>query len=128
MIRIKSQISLEFLTLIGLALVILICALIIASSNLEMKQDEEEQIAVKDLAMMIQNELYLAAQVRDGYQREIMVPYKVNIWDYTINQTNISLSIQTSNVYYELAIPKIIGNISKGSNIIRNQGGNVTVS
>jgi hypothetical protein len=89
---------------------------------------EREFLAVKDSAIVIQNELVLAAQVEDGYKRSITVPDEINGKPYTLNLINNSLTLSTDRSTYSVRIPKVRGTLDKGINNITKEANEVWIN
>ena len=118
----KSQVSIEFFTLIGLAFLMLI--IIVAASANEVKEfrDRKEFFLIKDLALKLQKEVSIAASVEDGYERSFTLPDKLeNIVDYFITIRNNTLTINSSKTVFSVAIVNVTGDFTKGSNKIEKR-------
>lgn len=115
----KSQSSMEFFTLIGLAF--LAAAMIIAVSAKEMREfkDNSDFALIKDLGFKLQKEIGIAAYVEDGYKRTFTIPDKLEgALNYSIVTGNSSIAITTSKTSFSVRIPITYGNFTKGTNII----------
>ncbi|MBC8501488.1 MAG: hypothetical protein ISS25_04400 [Nanoarchaeota archaeon] len=123
----KGQIALEFmsLTIIGLilALVILVGFVVVLQDTLEDRKAAE----IKDLGFQIQRELILASEVHEGYSRDIDIPEYIGKYDYTIINNERVLILTVDDVDYPFPIPKTNGTIKKGTNTIKNIGGEVVI-
>ena len=126
----KSQVSIEFFTLIGLAFLMLI--IIVAASANEVKEfrDRKEVFLIKDLALKLQKEVSIAASVEDGYVRSFTLPDKLdNIVDYSTINTNASITVNSSKTVFFVRVPMIYGkNFTKGSNKVEKINGKVYVN
>lgn len=121
-----SQISSEFFIFVGLAFLIAIAFAIASLEQLNDFRVQQESSAVKDLALKLQKELLIAAEVEDGYVRIFQIPDKIdgiNGINYSLTTQNSTITVTSKNSLYIVAIPRIIGNVSKGSNIINKTGG-----
>ena len=129
--NIKSQTSIEFFTLIGLAFLMLI--IIVAASANEVKEfrDQKEFFLIKDLAFKLQKEVSIAASVEDGYVRSFTLPDKLdNIVDYSITIVNNTLTINSSKAVFSVAIANVTGEFTKGDNnkIEKDDNGRIWVN
>ena len=126
----KSQVSIEFFTLIGLAFLMLI--IIVAASANEVKEfrDRKEFFLIKDLALKLQKEVSIAASVEDGYVRSFTLPDKLdNIVDYSTINTNASITVSSSKTVFFVRVPMIYGkNFTKGINKVEKINGKVYVN
>ncbi len=118
-----SQISSEFFIFIGLAFLIAIAFEIASLEQLNDFRTQQESEAVKDIALKLQKELLIAADVEDGYVRIFQIPDKIDSINYSLTTQNSTITVKSKNSLYITAIPRIIGNVSKGSNIINKTGG-----
>ena len=129
--NIKSQVSIEFFTLIGLAFLMVI--IIVAASANEVKEfrDQKEFFLIKDLALKLQKEVSIAASVEDGYVRSFTLPDKLdNIVDYSTSiMGNDTLTVNSSETVFFVRVPFIYGkNFTKGSNTVEKTNGKVYVN
>ena len=91
-------------------------------------QTEDRNVAeIRDFGYSIQRELILAAEVNPGYERQMMIPDKVGLIDYAINNTESLLIINYDNSDYTFPIPNISGTVTKGLRTIKNVGGQVQI-
>jgi hypothetical protein len=126
----KSQTAMEFLILIGLAFLTTGIFTLASLDQIKEFQDKKEHRTIKDLALKLQTEINLAATAEDGYQRQFTIPDKL---DNTINysiliKNNETLIVYSDKSLYLVAIPKVIGNITKNSNTITKRGGVVNLN
>ena len=124
----SAQISAEFFILLGLGLLIAIAFEIASLDQLKDFRIQKENDAVRDLALKLQKELLIAASVEDGYVRTFKVPDEVDNFNFSIATQNSTLFVQSKNGFYIVTIPSIVGNISKGINVINKTGGIIYVN
>ena len=124
----KAQISVEFFLFVGMAFIIAISFSVYSLQQVKDFQLKNENDAEQDIALKLQKELLIAANVEDGYVREFKIPDKVDNFDYFFNMTNSTITVQSKNSVYFLSIPKVIGNLSKGSNVINKTNGAIYVN
>jgi|SRR3989344_1656741 len=124
----SAQISAEFFILLGLGLIIAIAFEIASLSQLKEFRMEKEGAAVRDLALKLQKEILIAASVEDGYVRLFEIPKETDTYNYSIATANNTIIVQSKNGFYLVAIPYIVGNLSKGVNIINKTGGIIYVN
>jgi len=124
----KAQISSEFFIFVGLGLLIAFAFEIASIQQLNDFRLQKENEAVKDVALKLQKELLLAANVEDGYTRVFDVPNKIDNIDYSILMGNTTITINSSKSIYIIAIPSTIGNLTKGTNTINKIGGVIYVN
>ncbi len=125
----KSQSSIEFFTFVGMAFVAVI--VFVAASAYEVKEfnDQKEFFLVKDLALKLQKEVTIAASVENGYERSFSLPDKLeDTLDYFITTKNSTITINSSEKVFVVAIPTVIGNFTKESNKIEKIDGEIYVN
>lgn len=125
----KAQISAEFFIFMGLAFLIAIAFELASLDQLNEFRIQKENEVVKDLALKLQQELLIAATVEDGYVRIFEIPDKLDSINYSLTTlNNHTITVQSKNSLYIVAIPKAIGNASKGTNIINKTGGVIYIN
>ncbi len=124
----KAQISAEFFVLMGLGFLVAIAFDLASISQLNDFRAEKESEAVKDLALKLQMEFLIAANVEDGYVRAFGIPDALDSINYSVTMQNSTIIIQSKNSFYLASIPQVIGNISKGTNVINKTGGVIHVN
>ena len=124
----KSQVSMEFLFLIGFVFVIAFGFILAASYQLKEFSDDHERKLVDDFGNGLKAELSLASVVYDGYERNVVLPEKISQEiDYTITMQNTGLAVTTEKYSYSAVIPKTTGSLAKGNNTIRKQNGEIII-
>ncbi|MEM4260438.1 MAG: hypothetical protein QXG00_04335 [Candidatus Woesearchaeota archaeon] len=124
----KAQFVIEYLSLIGMGIVIIGVVLVSGSSFLKDKQEEETYYLINDYGYSLQTEIMLALNSEPGYSRNITVPSTIGNRrkiQFTINNTDQFLIFNYSNdKFIQFLIPNMSGNkIKKGNNVIRNING-----
>ncbi len=120
----KAQISAEFFMLVGLAFLIAIAFEIASLDQLKDFRIQKEEEAIRDVALKVQKELFIAANVEDGYVRTFELPDRLdNTINYSLTILNSTLFVQSKNSFYTVSIPKVVGNLSRGINGINKTGG-----
>jgi len=121
--RLKSQVAMEFIMLILLAFMIMMIFTIVGRDKMVDLRREEEYIALKDVSLTVQSEIFIAANVESGYIREFDLPDSLDGINYTIGISGAYLISESENHDYTLRISSVAGNIIKGANVIRNEEG-----
>ena len=124
----KAQISAEFFVFLGLAFIIAVAFEIASVKQLNDFRIQKENDAVKDLALKLQKELLIAANVEDGYVRSFEIPDKLDSIDYSLTTQNSTITVRSGNSFYLVAVPKVFGNVSKGTNKINKTGGVIYIN
>jgi hypothetical protein len=114
----KSQVSMEFVFLVGVAFMVMLVFISTTRSEFSDLRNEEEKSLVKDVSMMVQHELVMASNVEDGYLRKFYVPLDLDGISYNIQIINNTVLTTTEGYEYVLNIPSVIGSIQKGNNTI----------
>ena len=127
--NLKSQVSFEFLMLVGMAFIVSLVFSALSLKDLNSFKVQNENDAVKDLALKLQQETIIAAGVEDGYVRDFSIPDKLDSINYSLNVYNSSLIIvQSKNGFYLVQIPRIDGSFAKGTNRINKTNGVIYVN
>ena len=72
------------------------------------------------MGLKLQKEVAIAAAVEDGYRRSFSLPETLeSSLGYSIDNTNSTVTINSSNTVFSAALQTIIGNFTKGTNTIR---------
>ena len=124
----KAQVSIEFFIFVSIVIVISISFSLHSATQIKDFNRQKESDAIKDLAIKIQREIFLASNVEDGYFRKFDVPSRVSGYNYTIAYSNSSLSVSSANSYYLVRIPSIVGNVTNGTNRINKTNGVIYVN
>lgn len=121
----KSQSAMEFMIITGAMFLVFITVLFIFQQNLSDKAEENRRLEVQEIALTVQNEINLAIDSTDGYYRNFTIPEKIINQNYDITVSEGTVYIITEDEKHALAlpIPPVIGDINKGSNIIKKTGG-----
>ncbi len=102
----KSQVSFEFILIFTLVLMALIGFIYIINRRIGEISEQQEFLAMKNLANNIKNEVVLASSVRDNYIRKFEIPYRILGKEYNMFIENDELVIETlenekvSNSYF----------------------------
>lgn len=129
----RGQVAIEFLILIAFSVSMLLFLIATVSKVSISKTDEKTYFDLDDLGKSVQQELLLATEVEDGYNRKINLPQTINGRNYAIDTETISSQISYLNITYEehlifYHIPPINGTITKGINQITTFNGTIYVT
>lgn len=119
----KGQVALEFMIMFGFAALLLLLFLSITlARTIEFNNERQSQL-IKDLALGTQKEINLAFESRDGYYHEFKLPSTLLGIHYDVTIKDTLLIVNSSKEEIDVVIPKLTGNIQKGTNIIKKEGG-----
>ncbi len=123
----RGQVSNEFIVLLGVCILLVLSVLYGISENMQSLVLKKEKHAIRDIGYFVQNELFSAAQAKDSYSREFELPQKHNSVDYTISIVSgyLEITAARTGAYTEFRLPKVTGDIQKGKNTVRKEGGAV---
>jgi len=126
----KAQSSIEFLILVGAVMFIFITFSLALQTTTLSKIKEKRALEVENLASIVQNEIALASSSLDGYERTFNIPQKIVNLDYTITLDTGIVYIATDDLSIALSLPtkEVTGQIQKGDNIIKKEGGEVLLN
>ncbi len=126
----KSQSSMEFFTLTGLAFLAVILFVAASANEAREFRDQKEFLLIKDLGLKLQKEITIAASVEDGYERIFTLPERLesNVDYYTVIINN-TLTINSSKSAFFVPMPATFGkNFTKGQNKVEKDGGKVYIN
>jgi len=127
--NIISQVGIEFITLMGIALIVVIFIAAISAKEIKDFQNQKEFILIKDLGLKLQKEISIASTVEDGYSRQFNLPDKLDFTlEYFIITSNVSISINSSKSVFTTAILNVTGEFIKGDNTIEKIGGQIYIN
>jgi len=111
----RSQSAIEFLILTGFLLFSFTILFVAIQGNMSDKLKERQELAVKSVAIAVQDEINLASQSMDGYSRQFKIPEEINGREYEINITEGMVYLRTVDGRYALALPvqNVTGNLVK---------------
>jgi len=126
----KAQSSIEFTIIVGAMTFIMLGAFLVIQGRTVSIHKEYMNNAMDKLGNMMRTEVLLASKMEGGYAREFTLPYAVSNYNYSImisGRNEISISMGDSE-YIIFTNANISGNITKGRNIIRSDGNNITIN
>jgi len=121
-----AQSAIEFLILTGFLLFSFTILFVAIQGNMSDKIRERQELAVKSVAIAVQDEINLASQSMDGYYRQFKIPKEINGREYEINITDGVVYLRTIDGKYAIALPvqNVTGYLEKENpNIIRKENG-----
>jgi hypothetical protein len=121
----KSQTGMEFLIIAGTVLFFFTLFFVAIHTTTEERNEERENLVIKNLALSIQDEINLATEASDGYVRTFKVPELILGKNYDVEIVDNHINIKTNRNALSLRINDVIGQIQKGENIIKKQNGTV---
>lgn len=121
----KAQVGMEFIIILGTLLFFVSLFLLAVQGNMEDKIYRRENLMVKEIAITVQNEINLALQSMDGYNRDFSIPKKVGNIDYTIEIVSGVVYINAGEGKHAMAFPvaEVVGNIQIPDNTIKKING-----
>ena len=117
---------------IGIGLIVLITFLLLLSDHYQDELDDNKLESFNDLAIVLQDELLLAAQVHDGYERSFEIPEKIEnipIEIITFNELNTTvINFESQNISFRIP-PNTQGQFLTGTkNTITNKDNSITLN
>ena len=127
--NIKSQVSMEFFILVGLAFFMVLFITVASANEIKEFSDQEAFFLIRDLALKLQKEVNIASSVEDGYERNFNLPDKLeNKLDYSIITKNHTITISSPRTVFSAGIPNATGDFVKGSNKIERIEGGIYIN
>jgi hypothetical protein len=125
----RAQVSTEFFIFVGMAFLVALAFELASLNQLNDFKRSNEESSVKDFAIKLQKEVFIASYVEDGYSREFEIPQDLNGIGFYVTITNSTfLAVESKNSIYLVPIPSVVGNFSKGTNKIEKTGGTIFVN
>jgi uncharacterized protein (UPF0333 family) len=126
----KSQIAMEFMLMISLAIVVLIMMMGVLFFLFNNYSEEKNINKLTDLGYSLQSEFILAAEVETGYERSITLMPDIGGANYSIRISNKEIMIKYRNTDFLFMIPQVSGTITtKGTfTIKKTDADTITVS
>ncbi len=126
----KGQVAIELLILITFLLFLFTIFFLSINENLSEKINARKNLAIKEIAIAIQDEINLASTSSDDYKRIFEIPTTVQGQDYQVNIQDNLVSVKTEDHKHAIALPvkNITGNITKGENTISKTNGVITLN
>ncbi len=125
----KSQVSMEFITLIGVAFMIsLVFGVVFLTQQKEINLDRE-YVLLRDILLKTHGEILIASNVEEGYYREFTLSEKADNVEYNLTIMNSTfLVLESSNHFFEMRIPLVNGTVVKGTNILKREDGKLLLN
>ena len=101
----RSQSAIEFMILVIFFLFSFTAFFIAIQWNMSDKLSERQALAVKNIAITVQDEINLASQSSDGYYRQFKLPEEINGREYDIEIIGDIVYVRTVDGRYALTLP-----------------------
>jgi len=125
----KGQTSIEFIIVVGFLLFFFVVFSLAINSHLSDRYREKEELSVKNIALIVQDELNLAVKATPGYSREFSLPSQISGTGYSLEVISDMIQIKSGRTALALPINQEVKinpaiNITKGKNKIqKNESG-----
>ena len=116
----KAQSAIEFLIIVSFLLFFFTSFFLVLSENINTKSKENINQKVTNLAYTIQQEIILAHESTDGYNRVFKIPEDIEGLKYEITMTKNQIYIKSYDNKYAITVPILntTGTLIKGNNNI----------
>jgi len=117
----------EFIIIIGAIFFFMTIFFLAIQENLREENYEKEGLLVKEVALIVQDEINMALESSDGYKRNFKIPSKIRNLDYEINITSGVVYIRTEDNKHALALPvaNVTGDVNITDNVIKKIDGGI---
>ncbi|MBI4438968.1 hypothetical protein HY640_03495 [Candidatus Woesearchaeota archaeon] len=119
----RSQLSLEFVYSIGVALAIAIIIVIATGRQFEDLRAQKEVFLLRGLGQDVRRELFIAAEARDGYSRSFVMPHNLSGIQYSVLTANGTVVLLMGDYEEAVKVPSVNGALALGNNRLRKIGG-----
>jgi len=126
----KAQSAIEFLIIVSFLLFFFTSFFLVLSENINTKSKENINQKVTNLAYTIQQEIILAHESTDGYNRVFKIPEDIEGLKYEITMTKNQIYIKSYDNKYAITVPILntTGTLIKGNNNITKQNKIVSIN
>lgn len=123
----SGQGAVEFLILVGGVLFFFVVFLFIIQEDTADKLNERKNLALKEIASIVKDEIAFAFESIDGYYRNFELPNTLDGINYDVSIVNEFVYARTTDGRHALALPvlNVTGQPIIGSNAIRKINGTV---
>ena len=122
-----GQSAIEFVILVTAVLFFMIAFFVFIQDRIAATKYESTSVAVREVALTVQDEINLAASAQDGYSRQFTLPATINGFDYIASITDESVYVHTADGKHALALPvgSVSGDVVIGVNSITKVNGEI---
>ena len=130
MVQKKAQTSFEFVIIVGFLLTTFVIFFIVMQTNLQDDLDSRANAEIKEIALIVKNEIDLAAESINGYNRNFTLPLDVYGEDYNIwiNQSTVFVERKNKKDIITMPLQEMSGQIIKFENNIKKENGEVKLN
>jgi hypothetical protein len=118
----RAQFIIEFLILLVFAVLVGTIYLFLTGALASDEGARQHLLAVDDLGYRIQDELLLAATMRDGYERMFVLPPSVSRFTYSVTSDGTSITLHSGRIERTYPTPTFSGTFALGNNTISKRG------
>jgi hypothetical protein len=118
----RGQVMLEFILIATVAIIIGTIYLTLGTSLFIDTTEQQRIDALNDIGYAVQDEVILASQVADGYERVFMIPERADRFTYVLSNDAYTLTLVSGATRVNYDLPNITGSFQKGTNVIRKDG------
>jgi|TARA_B100001971_G_C18098836_1_gene487667 hypothetical protein len=114
----KAQAGVEFIMIVSTLFFFMSLFFLTIQENMADETKKRENLLAREIALIVQDEINLALESRDGYERNFEIPKKVGNLDYEITVSEGVVYIITGGNEHALALQ--VANVSGEINITKN--------
>jgi hypothetical protein len=122
----KAQTAIEFLIIVIVFLFLLLGFLLAIQNNVSEESKKRIAQEFQSVAFIVQDEVNLALESRDGYIRSFEIPNKIGSRDINVSIIDGSVHVDSDDGEFEVALPveDVSGQPRPGTNLIKkNESG-----
>lgn len=124
----RAQVAIEYVLIAMAATFVLTALLVTAQSLNQQAQRSLQEEALEDIANQLQEEILLAASLRDGYNRSVQLPVRANKQPWDFAKTHDGFELSTSTHQTSRRTPEFFGEPTSTRITITKQNSEVYVS
>jgi len=126
----NAQSAIEFVILVGFILFAFTAFFLVIQENISDELREKKDLAIREVALTVQDEINLALETSEGYYREFKIPERIINQDYEINIIDDMVYVRTKDGRNAISLPvaNVTGDVNIPLNIIRKEDGEIKLN
>lgn len=125
----RGQVAIEFMVLFGFVLASFVVFFLIIQNSAEDRAEEAQNAEIRELALVVKDEIALAFRSPDGYYREFELPlYDNGEYNITIQENLVFVVSGDEDHAISMSVQDIEGQILKYQNVIRKEDGTIKLN
>jgi len=124
----KGQVAFEFTSLVIMIMFLLVTVGYVVTNQIITANKDLVESRTQEVLLRVNEELSLASNVANGYNRTFDLPYHLHGQEYNITIQSSRLFVQSGALELEKATLNITGTIQKGTNRITKKNNTICMN